>query len=443
MHLLASHPQTRIFLALVLLATFLSTPILGQEPSQPPCYSCQGKGSIKLACMACEGKRKANCTDCSSLKLNANTQRTWRISFLAEGKTDAKGLGAHLAKLALISASSKSLGVLFDSPDGRLQCPGCSIINGNRKDCKICKKKGHVRCPGCKGKALGTCSGCSGKGQVQSQCTPCMGTGIEPKFPSLLHDAPPECGWCNGTQLAPCGTCVHKDKKLATCHGCQGRKGKVCGKCRGKKKMSCPQCLGRGISLTPDFTRSSNRCKGCKGKKILTCTACKSGKRKCGTCKGKGRALQECPDCLGQSQTPCPGCAGGQTLFWEAGAIHWQSQSNSQQHGRYLDQAIAHKAVYVDKFLEACDLATALLSESAAPDKGRSASSSRRFKEMLRDQRKWLQEHRAKRHRELRSGLTQLRKLREANRSDASDTASGPQRSNVDSNTPLRGIPVH
>jgi len=317
--------------------------------------------------------------------------------------------------MAYISTSSKSLGVLFYSPDGRLKCPGCSILNDNQKDCKFCKKKGHIRCPGCKGKGLGTCSGCSGKGQVQSQCTPCNGTGLEPKFPSLSHNSPQECGWCKGTQLASCGTCVNKDKTLATCHGCQGRKGKVCGQCRGKKKLSCPQCLGRGISLTPNFTGDSNRCKGCKGKKIKPCTSCKSGKRKCGTCNGKGKAPWKCPDCSGESRVPCTGCAGGKTLYWEAGATHWQSQSNAQQYGLYLDQAIAHKTMHMDQFLEACDLASGLLTKSAPSAKGEFAAANRRAEEMLRDQRKWLQKYRMKRHGESQSGLTRLRKLREGN----------------------------
>ncbi|MDF1837033.1 MAG: hypothetical protein P1V35_04120 [Planctomycetota bacterium] len=397
---------------LVFLAVVFAAPLFAQDAPSVPCQPCQGKARVTAPCMACEGTRKVNCSDCSKHSVHKSQVRGWRIDLYAEGKNSVEELGKHLSELSYLSTSSKQLSSVMGGKDGFLTCPSCAILLGTHKNCKACKKKGRVRCPACKGKGLGKCAGCSGKGDIQRQCIPCMGTSQEEAFPTLTEGTPPECGWCQGTHLIPCTTCILNQEKPFTCHDCQGRKKKICGKCSGKKKMSCRSCLGRGISLTPSPYPGKERCKTCKGKKTAPCTSCKGGKNTCQTCNGKGKAPRKCPDCLGKSKTLCLGCADGRTWYWEAGAQYWKSQSNEQQMNLYLDMATANKTAYMDKFLEACEIAATLLDELATSEKAQPKSPYSPFKDLSRARSKWLEDYKVNQHRELRSGLTRLRKLR-------------------------------
>ncbi|MFT4647623.1 MAG: hypothetical protein ACI9X4_000836 [Glaciecola sp.] len=403
----------RLIQLLCLLAIILTAPLFAQEQAAPPCQHCKGKTQVEVTCMACEGKRKVGCSDCSGHVLQASQKRGWMIELQREGKTTAEEYGVHLLMLSSIEATSAQLNGVMKPKPGYLNCPANLMFFGAHGDCKLCRKKGKVRCKGCGGKGLRTCSGCSGKGKLNRQCVACKGSGHDNDYPRLDKGSKGDCGWCPGTALTTCQTCVAPKSLISTCHDCQGSKSKICKDCNGQQKTGCKPCLGRGVS---SFPGSKSKCGACKGKGIVDCNSCKRGKTECEACQGKGKAQWVCPDCMGKPSTPCLGCNEDQTLYWEAGAQYWKALNVNTQMNQYLDLAIEHKKKYLDLLEEAYALAAKGLAKEGAAKKGRPKLASSPFKDTTPVQEKWLKTRKKHGLRQLHADLMRLEGMRTADK---------------------------
>ena len=245
-----------------------------------PCPTCKGSGTAVQVCDVCDGEGRPICVD----KL---------IEESGEG-------GGHKGTRATCP---------------NVLCRGGKITwdDGKKYACKVCGKKGTIKCKQCDLVARVKCGACRGRGQRKQECGDCAGAG---RVLCLLCADAKSCNLCNGTSTARCPRCDGIGETEQSCPDCLSSGSTACRTCAGTTKQACRSCAGTAKSrgrYEDRTTAYSRKCRVCEKKGVTPCRDCKKGLSKCTTCRGTGTAVLHCRLCDGTEKLPCTAC--GETSY--------------------------------------------------------------------------------------------------------------------------------
>ncbi len=252
------------------------TCLLCDDARTIPCPTCKGKGRAVLACDTCGGGGRPTCGDLA-------TSPTSDLDIRHEGK-------------------------VLECPNDACSKGKIEIRRGLLVGCKLCKKRGTVKCRSCQVAAREKCAACRGRGKLQRECDDCSGSG---KLACLPCAVGPKCGACGGKEARVCPRCRGAKEAPQACGRCMGVSKSLCKSCSGVSKTCCVDCDATGLDqseVSGTSTARAKKCSSCGGKGVDACVLCKKGVAACDVCDGAKRHSSACRLCSGTGDVACRTC---------------------------------------------------------------------------------------------------------------------------------------
>jgi len=298
------------------------------------CPTCDGEGTVEVACWACAGQKKGPCYQClpsdrwPHLHYDTDPGRDGSLAGLRALIDEAQSPEEWLLVTERIEAQKsyregmRLRGRIQIPREGWLKCRNWDCAEGFVKDrelpCKPCKKKGWLPCPICGKKGVGKCARCRGTGKARAGCLDCVGSGLVWDPRTLAKLDPEICGWCRDLGRRLCLRCDDEGKMWAACEKCAGTKKRACPYCRGLGHEPCGICQSTGLHPQEKYHGRPKPCFLCRGKGKKPCEKCRRKRIViCTACGKKGDAQTECGTCAGEKALPCEGCRYGGYRYWE------------------------------------------------------------------------------------------------------------------------------
>lgn len=227
-----------------------------------PCDRCKGHGKRSINCLRCSGKRKLDCP--ANLCIDG---LRWCHACEGEGK------------------------IHWNS--------------GGTDPCKVCKRKGKLKCPFCKGSKTLGCPDCGKTGKIKVGCAACLGMGSHPCPRASCRDQ--ACPLCSDSKEVGCYICQEDGQHEGRCKHCAGHGTRFCPeKFCAAGMLVCKKCFGTGTEkrvYRNGSSAGSKRCGQCRGKGFDKCKTCKGGTIPCKEqvpsedCKSCDRGKVTCARC--------------------------------------------------------------------------------------------------------------------------------------------------